>query len=85
MPKKMIAAGTQATDGSDCRPLTSGPMPRRTACTRAMSSPSGVPIAEGGQEPEAAAGQAHAHRLEQRAVAQLLEQRQPDVGRRRQA
>ncbi len=40
----MIAAGTQATDGSTCRPDTNGPRPARTTRTRAMSTPSAVPM-----------------------------------------
>jgi hypothetical protein len=52
-PKKRIEAGTQATDGSDCSPLTIGPMPRRTTLERAISSPSGVPIATAATKPVA--------------------------------
>src|SRR4051812_46092049 len=42
-PNQMMAAGTQATDGSDCRPVTMGPSARRSSGTVAMSTPSTVP------------------------------------------
>src|SRR6266568_4168847 len=44
-PNQTMPAGTQATDGSDCRPDRIGPIAARTGRTRATRSPSGVPIA----------------------------------------
>ncbi|CAM5465669.1 hypothetical protein SBADM41S_00225 [Streptomyces badius] len=49
----MIAAGTQATEGSDWRPERFGPIAARTVFTRATSSPGGVPIATETAEPRA--------------------------------
>ena len=42
-PNQMIAAGTQATEGSTCRPEMIGPTARRSGRTSASSRPIGVP------------------------------------------
>ena len=52
-PNQMIAAGTQATEGSDWSPERIGPIAARTARTLATSSPSGVPITSATRKPSA--------------------------------
>ena len=42
-PNQRIAAGTQATLGSDCIPVTSGPIPRRMRRNLESTIPSSVP------------------------------------------
>ncbi len=42
-PNQMIAAGTQATEGSTCRPEMRGPAARRRGRHSARSNPRGVP------------------------------------------
>src|SRR5882757_5564875 len=51
MPSQITAAGTHATDGSDCRPDRIGPIAARTSGTRATTRPSGVPIASAARKP----------------------------------
>ncbi len=50
-PSQSTAGGTQATDGSDCRPERMGPMAALTTFTRATSRPSGVPMASAIRKP----------------------------------
>src|SRR6478735_10836857 len=42
-PNQMTAAGTQAIDGNDCRPVSSGPIAARNHRRRAMARPRAVP------------------------------------------
>jgi hypothetical protein len=50
----MIAAGTQATEGRLCSPLTIGPMAARSQRDHHMASPSSVPITRESANPRAA-------------------------------
>ena len=43
-PNQMIAAGTQATDGRLCSPLTIGPIALRSHVLHHIASPSSVPM-----------------------------------------
>src|SRR6478609_1622208 len=52
MPSQMIAAGTQATEGSDCRPDRTGPSAARTGLIRATIRPIGVPMATESTKPD---------------------------------
>lgn len=52
MPSQMTAAGTQATDGSDCSPESTGPTAARTNFTRATIRPIGVPMTTAARNPE---------------------------------
>src|SRR6476646_7271998 len=53
-PDQMIAAGTQATDGRLCSPLTIGPIAARSQRLHHMASPSRVPITTDNENPTAA-------------------------------
>src|SRR3954447_19965587 len=50
---QMMAAGTQATEGRLCRPLTIGPMAARSHRLPHMASPSSVPITTDSAKPTA--------------------------------
>src|SRR3954468_14731619 len=54
MPNHRIAAGTHATDGRLCSPVSSGPIAARTTRTFATTRPSGVPITTPATKPSAA-------------------------------
>ncbi len=47
----MMAAGTHAMEGSDWRPVSTGPMAALTSFTRATTRPSGVPTATAMKKP----------------------------------
>ena len=52
----MIAAGTQATDGRHCSPLTIGPIAARSQRLHHIASPSRVPMTSDIGEPDARRG-----------------------------
>ena len=53
-PNQMIAAGTQATDGSDWRPVMIGPNARRSRCEAARAVPIATPTTTDIRKPIAA-------------------------------
>src|ERR687889_746418 len=52
-PNQMMAAGTQATDGRLCSPLTIGPMAARSQRLHHIARPSAVPITRERPKPTA--------------------------------
>src|SRR3954452_3454213 len=53
-PNQMIAAGTHATEGSDCSPEINGWSPRRSGRTRVSRMPRGVAMITDRQNPSTA-------------------------------